>query len=310
MQWADRVGRRLKPRDLHVFMAVAEHGNMAKAADSLAISRPVVSKTIAELEHTLGVPLLDRSPQGVEPTLYGRALLKRSVAIFDEMRQSVKETEFLADPNAGELRIGCTESLAAGFVSAVIDRLLRRYPQLVFDMELGNVTTLQLHSLRGRKCEVVIARQSAPAPEPGMDAEALYHEQYFVVAGPRSKWLQRRRIALAELADERWIMTHPEVEPGSPTFEAFHAIGLEVPKPRILSDSLNLRNSLLATWDFLTTLPGSVLRFTRVKTLPVELPCHRQPIAIITLKNRTLSPAAQLFIECARDVARPLVKAR
>ena len=73
MHWVDRIGRRIRPRDLHVFLSVAEHGNMAKAAEHLAISRPVVSKTIAELEHTLGVPLLDRSPQGVAPTLYGRA---------------------------------------------------------------------------------------------------------------------------------------------------------------------------------------------------------------------------------------------
>ena len=79
MQWSDRIGRRLKPRDLHVFVAVAESGNMAKAAEQLAISRPVVSKTIGDLEHTLGVRLLDRTPKGVEPTLYGRALLKRSL---------------------------------------------------------------------------------------------------------------------------------------------------------------------------------------------------------------------------------------
>jgi DNA-binding transcriptional LysR family regulator len=107
MDWSDRIGRRIKPRDLHVFLAVAKQGNMAKAAESLAISRPVVSKTIADLEHALGVRLFDRSPQRVEPTLYGRALANRSVAIFDELRQSVKEIEFLADPTAGELRIGC-----------------------------------------------------------------------------------------------------------------------------------------------------------------------------------------------------------
>src|SRR5215207_7578712 len=101
MEWSDRIGRRLKPRDLHVFMAVAERGNMARAAEQLAISRPVVSKTIAALEHTLGVPLLDRTPRGVEPTGYGRALLRRSLAVFDELRASVKEIEFLADPSAG-----------------------------------------------------------------------------------------------------------------------------------------------------------------------------------------------------------------
>ena len=76
MQWTDRIGRRIKLRDLHVLLAVAEHGNMAKAADALSISRPVVSETIADMERSLGVRLLDRGPQGIEPTLFGRALLK------------------------------------------------------------------------------------------------------------------------------------------------------------------------------------------------------------------------------------------
>ena len=74
-----------------------------------------MSKTIADLEHMLGVRLLDRTPRGVELTLYGRAPLKRSLAVFDELRQSVKEIEFLTDPTAGELRVGFSEVPAAGF---------------------------------------------------------------------------------------------------------------------------------------------------------------------------------------------------
>lgn len=132
MDWSDRIGRRIKPRDLHVFLAVAEQGNMAKAADSLAISRPVVSKTIADLERALGVRLFDRNPQRVEPTLYGRALAKRSITIFDELRQSVKDIEFLTDPTAGELRVGCPEVMAAGLVGAAIGRLAAQHPKLVF----------------------------------------------------------------------------------------------------------------------------------------------------------------------------------
>ena len=116
MQWADRNGRHLRPRDLHIFLTVVEQGNMAKAANLLATSRPVVSKTIASLERALGVRLLDRSPQGVEPTLYGRALLRRSVTLFDELRQGIQEIKFLADPTTGELQLGCTQSIAAGFV--------------------------------------------------------------------------------------------------------------------------------------------------------------------------------------------------
>src|SRR5262249_27653908 len=130
MQWSDRIGRRIKLRDLHVLQAVAHAGSMTKAANELAISVPVVSKAIADLEHTVGVPLLDRSPQGVEPTAYGRALMHRSVIAFEELRQGIKDIEFLTDPTAGEVRIGTTPPLSASFVLAVIDRLSRRYPRI------------------------------------------------------------------------------------------------------------------------------------------------------------------------------------
>ena len=311
MQWTDRVGRRLKPRDLHVFLAVAEQGNMAKAAERLAISRPVVSKTIADLEHVLGVRLLDRTSKGVEPTLYGRALVKRGAAIFDELRQSVKEIEFLADPNAGELRVGCNEVMAAGLVSAAIDRLSQQYPRLVFELELVDATASMRH-LRERKCELIIAR--ILAPEPDLEVEALFCEQLLVVAGPRSKWASRRKIALADLVNEFWIQAHHEVEPGGPTFEAFRSSGLEVPHVRIFSNSLNLRYSLLATGRFLTMVPASVLRFSPerslLKVLPIKLPRWQLPYVLVTLKNRTLSPAAQLFIEYVRELAKPLAKGR
>src|ERR1700704_4704774 len=100
-QGMERTGRRLKLRDLRILMTVVECGTMGKAAARLAGSQPVVSKAIADLEHALGVRLLDRSRRGVEPTPYGRALIKRGVAIFDEMRQGIEEIEFLSDPTAG-----------------------------------------------------------------------------------------------------------------------------------------------------------------------------------------------------------------
>src|SRR6266852_3088789 len=124
MQWGDRIGRRIKLQDMHILLAAVQWGSMAKAADHLAISQPVVSRSIAGLEHTLGVRLLDRSRSGIEPTIYGRALLNHGLAAFNELRQGVKAIEFLADPTAGELRVGTSEA-AAGLVCAVIDRLSR-----------------------------------------------------------------------------------------------------------------------------------------------------------------------------------------
>jgi molybdenum-dependent DNA-binding transcriptional regulator ModE len=114
MQWSDRIGRRLKLRDFHILLAVAKAGSMGKAVAELAISQPSISKAIADIEHAVGLRLLDRSPHGIQPTIYGSALLKCGVAVFDELRHGIKELDFLTDPHSGELRIGCTETMAAG----------------------------------------------------------------------------------------------------------------------------------------------------------------------------------------------------
>src|SRR5436309_9191760 len=112
INWESQIGRRLKWRDLHVFYTVVQHGSMAKAAVQLGVSQPAVSEVIADLEHALGVRLLDRSSHGIDPTMYGNALLKRSIAAFDELKQSIRDIEFLADPTTGELRIACGSAIA------------------------------------------------------------------------------------------------------------------------------------------------------------------------------------------------------
>jgi len=121
-------------------------------------------------------------------------------------------------------------------------------------------------------------------------------------------------MTLSDLVDEPWILTQLETQPGSPVFDAFRASGLEVPRAAILSESLNLRNSLLATGRFVTMIPGSVLRFgperTLLHVLPIKIPRWRLPITVMTLRNRTLSPAAQLFIETARELAERLASSR
>src|SRR5262249_52949980 len=134
MQWVDRIGRRLKLRDLHILLAVVQQGSMAKAATELAISQPAVSKAISDMEHVLGVRLLDRGRNGIVPTAYGRALVARGRAMFDELKQGVEELAYLADPTVGELRIASTESLAAGFLPEVIENFSKEQPRVRLDV--------------------------------------------------------------------------------------------------------------------------------------------------------------------------------
>src|SRR5262249_27509049 len=132
MQLSDRIGRRMKLQDLHILMTVVQAGSMGKAAKQLNSTQPAISRSIAELEHAFGVRLLDRHRQAIAPTEYGRALLDCGVAVFEELRQGVKKIEFLTDPAAGEVRIGCAAFWAATFATAVVDRLSQSYPRIVF----------------------------------------------------------------------------------------------------------------------------------------------------------------------------------
>src|SRR6202023_4007957 len=183
MKWMDRIGRRVKLRDLHIALAVAEAGSMTRAAEELAVSYPVVSKTISELEHTLGVRLFDRSISGVKPTPYGRALLKSGAAVFDEMRKGLQEIEFIKRPDAGELPIGSSIVTDAGLLPAIIERFSQEFPRAVVDVLPENIAIQQYDNLRDRKVELVLGRLPTTMTEPDLVAETLFDEPNLVVAG-------------------------------------------------------------------------------------------------------------------------------
>src|SRR5215510_3687624 len=308
MQWEDRIGRRLKLRDLHVLFAVVQWGSMAKAARHLSVSQPVVSAAVAGLEQTLGVRLLDRTRRGVEPTMYGRALLDHGLVAFDALREGVREIEFLADPTVGELRIGCPEWIAAGLLPVIIDRLLQRHPRIVFHVEQTITATPRFRELRERSLDLVIGRIVTPFLEQDLHAQVLYEEQLQVIAGVRSPWARRRKIELSELVDEPWLLAPPNELPGLLVAEAFRSSGLQLPQRRIISFSLHLRNQLLATGRYLSI--GAPSHFSNVpspvKALPVKLSIRPRPVAIVALRDRTLNSVAKLFIDCARELTRPL----
>jgi DNA-binding transcriptional LysR family regulator len=311
MDWTDRVGKRLRLRDLHILLTVAKSGSMGKAAAELAISQPSVSKAIAEVEHAIGLRLLDRGPSGVQPTIYGHALLKCGVAVFDELQQGVKQLEFLIDPAAGELRIGCTETMAAGFATAVLHRLSRQYPRVVFQLVPGDRDTLLSRELRQRTIELAVAPTMGLSPEGDTEIEILFDDQFVVMAGSRTKWIRRRKLVLADLLNELWVLPPPESLPGQYIAQAFRTSGFEPPRAHVVSFSIPLHYHLLATGRYITMLPRSMLRFgkhTPLKLLPVKSPAGAYPIGILALRNRTLSPLAQLFITCAREVAKQLEK--
>jgi DNA-binding transcriptional LysR family regulator len=298
----------MKLSDLHVLMTVVQAGSMSKAAALLNTGQPAISRSIADLEHALGVRLLDRTRQGVKPTEYGSALFDGGTAVFDDLRQTVKNIEFLADPTVGEVRIGCNPFLAASFVSAVVDRLSRRYPRMVFRLLTGFWET-QRRELTERNVDLLITARPSSPEDGRLNYEFLFDDSYSVVVGAKSPWARRRKIELAELLNEPWVLPAPESMLGSAAMEAFRVSGLDYPRATVISDPAEVRINLLTTGRFVSIFQDSRLKFStrhaELKVLPVKA-FGRLPIGIVTLKDRTVGPIVRQFIGSARDVARQM----
>jgi DNA-binding transcriptional LysR family regulator len=157
----------------------------------------------------------------------------------------------------------------------------------------------------------VLGLVASPFEEEDLHAEIPHHDQWCVVAGVRSPWSRRRKIDLAELVNESWQLSALNA---LQLTEAFRASGLNVPQPKVISFSYHLRKRLLGTGRYLSVFPMSLLQFgdlhSSLKVLPVKLPIEPRPVAIVTLKDRMLSPVAKLFTEAAQDIVKPLAKLR
>ena len=171
----------------------------------------------------------------------------------------------------------------------------------------------QHRELRERKVDLVVGRV-AQSHDEDIDTEVLFNDRIIVVAGSQNQWARRRKVKLSELADEPWIMPPIDTPVGVLVAELFRARGIKFPPRGMARGSIHLVCALIASGPFLGIFPHSLLRFGTnlppLKILPVELPTPPLPIGIMTLRNRTISPVAQLFIDRVRELAMPLAKRR
>jgi DNA-binding transcriptional LysR family regulator len=264
---------------------------------------------VRDLEHTLGVQLLDRSPRGVEPTLYGGALVRRSLTVFDELRQGVGEIEFMGNPTVGEVRIGCFEWVLATLMAPIIERLSSQYPGVIVHVTQTNPATLALDELRDRNIDLLIGRLGLAAEQDDLEAEVLLEDPMVVVAGAQSPWARLRKIELADLMDQKWILYPPNSEPAALVERVFQARGLALPQASVTTHSHYLRDILLDAGQYLAITPISMLcvynrNRVAVKRLALDLGIKSSPMAIFTLRRRTLF--IELFIECVRATAKTI----
>ena len=308
MRWDDRIGRRLRLKDLHTLETVAEIGSMAKASQHLALSQPAISKTISDMEHMLGVPLLDRSARGVELTEHGRVLVSRTRIIFDEVKQGIKEIEHLADPTQGQVRIGTIEPVSP-VLSEIICRMTRHYPRITFDVVVGD-TDMLVRKLRDRTLDVVLTRWNTLTQADDLEAKTLYTSTLVIMADKSHPLANGKRLRLPDLTQERWALSPPDSFFGRIVVDLFQRRKLPLPRNTVTTTSIFMRLNLMANGHFLSVLPTTILRHPSntawLRALKVDLGDSTGPIATITIKGRRSGGALKLFLEASRAVCKDL----
>jgi DNA-binding transcriptional LysR family regulator len=302
--WDRLIGERVRLRELRILFVVARCGSMAKAAATLSMTQPAVSQAVGLLEAALGARLLDRGPRGVAPTVYGAAMLRRSTEAFDALAQGVREIGLLADPGAGDVVVGASESYVAGGVLAEIIRsLAQRYPRLRVRVAEANTASMDFTDLRERRVDVMMGRIATASVPDDLHADLLFHEALHVVVGGQNAWARARRMRFADLADKPWVLAPPDTAVFDLVAAAFRDEGLPMPDVRVTTYSMNLRLQLLSQGDYVTVFPGSLIRHNaarwKLRVLPLALG-RKLPVAAITLLNRTQSAAVLAFIAEAK----------
>ena len=143
--------------------------------------------------------------------------------------------------------------------------------------------------------------------EPDLVAETLFDEPMMVAAGSESRWAKRRNLILADLIGEPWVLASPGSLARSIQDDVFRMSGVEIPSATVMTVALHLYMRLIETGHWLGLVPASAMRFggkgLRLKILPVKTLSPPAPVGLVTVKDRTLTPLAERFIDCTRKVA-------
>ncbi len=286
-----------------MFIAVVEARSIAEAARRLSLTQPAVSKSIHELEATLGVPLFERDSRGIQPTGYAQVLYRRALVIFGEIRLAGEEITQLASSGTGKVALGTMPVAAAGLSALAVTDLVQAYPGISVSITEGDHDALT-EALRNRQLDLVVGRLPADTNSEEFTTELLYHDQLCVAAHHSHPLAQRRSVTLEEIAREYCIVPKEHSLAYQQLARVFFDRKLRLPQRRIDTLSVLCVDALLATGKFVILgLPRKVVEYrptSGLVVLPVELDTDPGPVGITCLKAHALLPSATYLIGCLR----------
>lgn len=309
----DDANLRLRLQDLQVFILAIELGGMRKAASHLGISQPFVTQTIKKIEQTFGVPLIERTRSGIEPTIYGKALLKRGFIAFDELNQTINDIKSLSDSSKGDVRFSAPQGVGSVIFAEVVEDFIKKTPNASIQLSVESSLQEGLTKLRKRYVDFFICALAKPLSA-GIDTDDLkmdrvVDDEIVLVVGKDHSLLKKKGVQPADLVDQRWILP-PKDEWYHDLlvrwFKSHHRI---LPSPSVVTSSAPVVERLVSAGGYIAIRSRLFARYHGLHELDCTLPSTKFSWSIVTIKGRTLSPIVERFIELSRSRLKSAAKA-
>lgn len=293
----------LEPRAIRHFIAVVEHGSYSRAAEKIHLSQPALSNSVSQLEKQLDVKLLERTPQGVKPTIYGQVLYERAKVVNAELRMAVDEIDLLRGARKGTLLIGAGPSVLEGVMLDTMLRLTASRPELDFSITEGPEEVL-FNAVKKGDLDLCICSVPQTSPSPDLEQEILYENPSFAIVRSGHPLTAEKQAGWAEITRYPWIIADTRLEPKDQ--EILATVADRRPDTIIQTNSPGFMKRVVLRSDFVAFMPKTLIQTEEESGLLVAIGdpqgIHSRPIGITTRRHSFLSPACRLVIREFRAV--------
>ncbi|EKD98509.1 MAG: hypothetical protein ACD_23C00399G0002 [uncultured bacterium] len=301
IHWLIRA--RLKTRQLLLLVALAEEGNIHRAAQVLNMTQPAASKLLKDLEDAFEVSLFDRHPRGMRPTLYGDTLIRHARVALISLNQAHEELEAAKSGQFGQVNVGSITAPGLALLPPMVALTKRDHPSLRIALQIESSDVL-IEQLNRGALDIVVARLFAQHDKTELRYELLTDEPVCAVARPGHPLFGTPKPGLRDVVDLAWI-----VPPSGSILRhqldlMFQGEGLQAPNNIIETSSLMFTTKMLQQSDMVSVVATDVARYYSdhglLAILPIALPCQMDAFGIITRRDRLLSPAAKVVLRALK----------
>ena len=290
------VALQLHLKHLRLIAAIAQHRQMSLAADALGMTQPAASRTLAEAEARVGVPLFERHPKGMLLTDAGEGLARRARNILDELNDAADEVERLRLGRGGIVRIGAVTGAAVGYVVPAIRALKTQSPEAEVHVEVG-ISEELISGLLALRHDMILGRVPLRMALAGLSMQRARGERVQIVASADHAAAGQDKVSLVDLAASEWVMQGPGAPIRRAVEEAFLNLGAPLPGNVTNTASLLMALAQLRSPAVVTPVSQEVAHLlttwrSDLVILPVREPILVDPYSLITLRDRRLSPVA------------------